>query len=209
MKLMAPNQTFDAPKPRARADSDAMTLNQRQSLAAEERKGGGKNRSVQDHDSKERQSRRQRADDKPRLLTQEQLLEDKRQNFDSFIQHVEQQLKLAEGDPERQFQVLKGNITKLASKKVGSIMLQEYVERADKRVIEQIIDQLDGKLADLMIGKYGNFFCSKLIDCLTPTQRVHFLKQLQCEKFVEISCDERGTWVLQNILCAASEKTEF
>ena len=30
--------------------------------------------------------------------------------------------------------------TKLASKKVGSIMLQEYVERADKRVIEQIID---------------------------------------------------------------------
>lgn len=60
-----------------------------------------------------------------------------------------------------------------------------------------------------MVGKYGNFFCSKLIDCLTSTQRVHFLKQISGQKFVEISCDERGTWVLQNILCAASEKSEF
>lgn len=121
------------PRPRARADSDAVTAsNIRPPLAGEERKALPKTRSPDD----ERTGRRQRGDDKPRLLTNEQLLEDKRPNFDSFISHVEQQLKLAEGDPDRQFAVLKGNITKLASKKVGSIMLQEYLERADKRVIE-------------------------------------------------------------------------
>jgi hypothetical protein len=59
-----------------------------------------------------------------------------------------------------------------------------------------------------MVGKYGNFFCSKLIDCLTSTQRVHFLKQIAGQKFVEISCDERGNWVLQNIL-AAADKSEY
>ena len=101
--MLAPNQHFEVPKPRSRADSDAVAASTRQSLSAEERKSGGKNRSANDHDSNERPSRRPRTDDKPRLLTQEQLLEDKRQNFDQFIQHVESQLKLAEGDPERQF----------------------------------------------------------------------------------------------------------
>ena len=87
--MLAPNQHFEVPKARARADSDALAVNSRQALSAEERKSGVKNRSANDHDSNERPSRRQRTDDKPRLLTQEQLLEDKRQNFDQFIQHVE------------------------------------------------------------------------------------------------------------------------
>ena len=34
------------------------------------------------------------------------------------------------------------------------------------RLINKIIDEVDGKLADLMIGKYGNFFCSKLYEYL-------------------------------------------
>ena len=94
-QMLAPNRPhFEGnPKPRPRADSDGNQLpNQRQPpLAAEERKANSRapaNRSVNDHDTK---NRRQRVEnDKPRLLTQEQLLEDKRQNFDSFIQHVQE-----------------------------------------------------------------------------------------------------------------------
>jgi hypothetical protein len=55
---------------------------------------------------------------------------------------------------------------KLASKKVGSMFLQEHLQTAKQSLINKIIDQVDGKLADLMTGKYGNFFCSKLIEYL-------------------------------------------
>ena len=60
-----------------------------------------------------------------------------------------------------------------------------------------------------MVGKYGNFFCSKLIEYLQPHQRIHFLKQISGKKFVEISCDEKGTWALQNILHAAMKDEEY
>lgn len=83
---------------------------------------------------------------------------------------------MARGDPEREFGVLDGNIMKLASKKVGSIFLQDHLKTADQSLINKIIDQVDGKLADLMVGKYGNFFCSKLIEYLQSHQRIHFLK---------------------------------
>ena len=58
--MLAPNQPFEVPKPRSRADSDALALSSRQALSAEERKSGVKNRSANDHDSNERPSRRQR-----------------------------------------------------------------------------------------------------------------------------------------------------
>lgn len=60
-----------------------------------------------------------------------------------------------------------------------------------------------------MVSKYGNYFCSTLIQSLTLQRRVHFLKQITGRKFVEISCDEKGTWVLQKMLMAATEDVEF
>ena len=56
---------------------------------------------------------------------------------------------------------------RLNQKKVGSLLLQEYVSKAPKEVIEKIIDSLDGKLADLMTKEFGNYFCQKLIGCLS------------------------------------------
>lgn len=72
-------------------------------------------------------------------------------------------LKKAHGDPEKEFAVLDGKILRLASRKSGSKFLQEHLQNADQKLIDRIIEQVDGKLADLMMGKYGNWFCSKLI----------------------------------------------
>lgn len=38
---------------------------------------------------------------------------------------------MAKGDSEKEFNVLNGNILKLASKKVGSLFLQDYLKNAD------------------------------------------------------------------------------
>ena len=56
---------------------------------------------------------------------------------------------------------------RLNSKRIGSLLLQDFVASAPKAIIEKIIDSLDDKLADLMTKEYGNFFCQKLIGCLS------------------------------------------
>ena len=48
-----------------------------------------------------------------------------------------------------------------------------------------------------------------MIDKLSTTQRINFLRQISSKKFVEISCDEKGTYVLQMIFKAAKEPSEF
>ena len=40
-------------------------------------------------------------------------------------------------------------------------------------------------------------------------QRIHFLKQIKGDKFIEISCNNRGTYTLQNIIYAVTQDEEF
>ena len=60
-----------------------------------------------------------------------------------------------------------------------------------------------------MTDNYGNYFCSELINYLQPQQRIHFLKQIKGQQFIDISCNSRGTWALQNIIYAATQDKEF
>ena len=60
-----------------------------------------------------------------------------------------------------------------------------------------------------MTDNYGNYFCSELIRYLQVHQRIHFLLQIKGQKFVDISCNSRGTWALQNIIYAATQDAEF
>ena len=60
-----------------------------------------------------------------------------------------------------------------------------------------------------MTDNYGNYFCSELINHLQVHQRIHFLEQIKGEKFIEISCNNRGTWALQNIIYKATEEKEY
>ena len=60
-----------------------------------------------------------------------------------------------------------------------------------------------------MTDNYGNYFCSELIKYLQVHQRIHFLEQIKGRKFVEISCNSRGTWALQNIIYFVTQAEEF
>ena len=60
-----------------------------------------------------------------------------------------------------------------------------------------------------MLDNYGNYFCSELIRYLKEHQRIHFLKQIKGKKFIDISCNNRGTWALQTIILAVTEEEEF
>jgi len=70
--------------------------------------------------------------------------------------------------------------------------------------VTRIIDQIEGNLAELMVDNYGNYFCSVLIGYLLVDQRINFLKKIKGEQFIEIACNNRGTWTLQNIVGAVT-----
>ena len=72
-----------------------------------------------------------------------------------------------------------------------------------------MIEQVEDHLAELMTDNYGNYFCSKLIDYLQVHQRVSFLRKIKGEKFIKISCNNRGTWALQTIIRAITEEEEY
>lgn len=61
----------------------------------------------------------------------------------------------------------------------------------------------------MMTDNYGNYFCSELIKYLQVHQRIHFMKQIKGKKFIEISCNNRGTYTLQNIIYAVTQPEEF
>jgi len=83
---------------------------------------------------------------------------------------------MANEDPDIEFSVLDGNILNLAKKKVGSRFLQEHLQKAKQSLINRIIEQIKGSLAELMTDNYGNYFCSELIKYLQVHQRIEFLK---------------------------------
>ena len=64
------------------------------------------------------------------------------QSYDEFISQIQHDIKMAKGDPDKEFSVLDGNIMKLASKKVGSMFLQDYLMDADQQLINKILTAL-------------------------------------------------------------------
>jgi F0F1-type ATP synthase delta subunit len=116
---------------------------------------------------------------------------------------------MANEDPDLEFKVLHGNILTLAKKKVGSRFLQDHLQKAKQPLINKILEEINGHIVELMTDNYGNYFCSKLIECLQAHQRVCFLNQIKGEVFVKISCNSRGTWALQNIMQVINLNEEF
>lgn len=88
------------------------------------------------------------------------------QSYDEFIQNIQHEMKRANKDPVKQFEVLDKNIVKLASIKVGSLFLQDLIKNAEQPLINMIIEQIEDQFSDLMSNDYGNFFCKDLISKL-------------------------------------------
>ena len=60
-----------------------------------------------------------------------------------------------------------------------------------------------------MTDNYGNYFCKALIKYLQVHQRIHLLKKITGEKFIKISCNNRGTWALQEFILFITEREEY
>lgn len=72
-----------------------------------------------------------------------------------------------------------------------------------------IIDELMSESVRIMTDNYGNYLFKELIKQLKPSQRIKVLSIIKGKRFMEIACQGRGTWTLQNFINAISEDKEF
>jgi hypothetical protein len=90
-------------------------------------------------------------------------------------------------------------VVSLACTQSGSRHLQKELAKADSSFVEFVLHDIGSKLALVMVDRYGNYFCQKLLQSCTINQRSCVLQLIKAD-FTKICCDLRGTHTVQSIL---------
>ena len=81
----------------------------------------------------------------------------------------------------------------------GSKKLQDSLKTINETEVELLIYKLKIYLSDIIMDKYGNYFCKQLFLICLPSQRIQILESIK-ERFVEISNNTYGTYPLQHLI---------
>ncbi|CDW83480.1 rna-binding protein [Stylonychia lemnae] len=89
----------------------------------------------------------------------------------------------------------------------GSRFMQQFVQKANLEQIENIIKRIQNDLGNLMIDKYGNYFCQNLLRTVNPQNRLKIISYLSPE-FVKVSNHDVGTHSIQRLLEVVTQPEE-
>ena len=83
--------------------------------------------------------------------------------------------------------------------KNGSKELQQFLDDPRPELIEVIVGEIEGRMVELMVNSYGNYFSQKLLMVLDSNQKHRLLSDV-VQNFDRISCDHRGTHAMQSFV---------
>ena len=81
----------------------------------------------------------------------------------------------------------------------GSRELQNILNKTSSIYIDKIINKIHNNFPKILIDKYGNYFCQKLIKMSFPYQRIKILKYIN-KHFIQISLNSFGTHPIQLLI---------
>ena len=81
----------------------------------------------------------------------------------------------------------------------GSKDLQDFLKTINEKEVEILLHKLKIYLSDIIMDKYGNYFCKQLFLICLPYQRIQILDSIK-ERFIEISNNIYGTYPLQHLI---------
>ena len=81
----------------------------------------------------------------------------------------------------------------------GSKDFQEFLKTINEIEVEILIFKLKIYFSDIIMNKYGNYFCKQLFLICLPSQRIQILDSIK-ERFIEISNSVYGTYPLQHLI---------
>lgn len=85
--------------------------------------------------------------------------------------------------------------------------MQKYLNKFPPDILTLLINKLSFTIPKIMVDKYGNYFCQKLIKIASKEQRVLILQNIQ-NFFHIISKESTGTHVLQTLLDVINSSEE-
>lgn len=85
--------------------------------------------------------------------------------------------------------------------------MQKYLSKFPADILTLLINKLSFDIPKIMVDKYGNYFCQKLIKIASKEQRVLILQHIQ-NYFHAISKESTGTHVLQTLLEVINSREE-
>ena len=105
---------------------------------------------------------------------------------------------------------MKQNVVRLACSQNGSRYLQKELNKADPAFIEFLLEDIEINLSKIMVDRYGNYFCQKMLSCCSQKQLIKVLNLIK-EDFISICCDQKGTHTVQSLLenIGIAEQEEF
>lgn len=113
------------------------------------------------------------------------------------------------GHPNVNLANLKGNVYLLARQQEGCRMLQRYLEQENNaEAIDIIWREAIQHVGPLITDPFGHYLWLRLLDRITPTQRLELLKNLSSD-MVGISLNVHGTRVVQKLLEKVKGKDEI
>jgi len=81
--------------------------------------------------------------------------------------------------------ILKGQLDLLIYNQSGSRFLQKFLTKANKEIIEFFLNEIESSINQLMMDKYGNYFCQELLHSCSGHQRLHILQKIE-ENFIQV-----------------------
>lgn len=96
--------------------------------------------------------------------------------FDEVMEH---KIKIDECINEETYEILKGKFSKCITSQLGSRILQAFISKSKKEIIEKIFDEIKNDMNELIIDQYGNYFCQKFFFTLSNENRIVFLEMVK------------------------------
>lgn len=100
------------------------------------------------------------------------------QNKINFDELLENGIRQEEFISEKNFKLIEGNFFEILTSQNGSRIVQSCLSKTSIEIITKIFLEIKPKLNNLIVHRYGNYFCKKFFCSLTDRERISFLESV-------------------------------
>lgn len=94
---------------------------------------------------------------------------------------------------------IRGKVLSLSKDQYGCRFLQRLIDENRPGLIDLIYSEVFDSLIDLMMDPFSNYLCQKLIECVTPSQRLRMVQSIK-PSIVPIALNLHGTRSIQKLI---------